>query len=195
MIIICFRFLDLLLEEDRRRSVQDLPRKSSIARRSTSTSNVSDNEDRILAYESGSSKGVHFSPVVSEVNWNNDSQSTPSTAERESSYSLSSTPERDAIETFTKVLLEQPPRATPQRSQRFSGSQPDLQQVSNLTLFTTYYFISYSSIYFFVFFFFIFSCLFGFFFCIYFFLGFYSLVFLLLYIIYFFLSCFPFFFF
>jgi hypothetical protein len=114
------RFVEMLLDDERRRSTQDIPRKSSLVNHSTSTSCISDAEDKTLNYESGSTKGVHFSPVVSEVNWN-DSQSTPSTVERESSYSLSSTPERDSLDTLTQTLLQTGPP-----SKVLSESQPDL---------------------------------------------------------------------
>lgn len=73
----------------------------------------------------GSTKEVHFSPVVSEVNWP-DNTSTPSTAERESSYSLSSSPDRDSLDTLTKHLLE---RGTPPRR---TGSQPELPRPSHI---------------------------------------------------------------
>nr|XP_015839686.1 PREDICTED: uncharacterized protein LOC661447 isoform X2 [Tribolium castaneum] len=114
------RFIGMI-EDERRKSVQDLPRKSSLANHSTSTSCVSDVEEKTLLinYESGSTKEVHFSPVVSEVNWP-DHSSTPSTAERESSYSLSSSPDRD-LDTLAKSLLGRNP--TPPRR---TGSQPDL---------------------------------------------------------------------
>ncbi|RZC36856.1 hypothetical protein BDFB_006467, partial [Asbolus verrucosus] len=115
------RIMDLLLEDERRRSVQDIPRKSSLVNHSTSTSCVSDLEDH-KNLESSSSKGVHFSPVVSEVNW--PENSTPSTIERESSYSLSSTPERESLNALTKALLETRHPTPP--PQRFSASNPDL---------------------------------------------------------------------
>lgn len=116
-------------------SNQDLPRKSSLINRSTSTSGVSDVEEKTLTYTksfSGStnSKGVHFSPVVSEVNWQDDSNSP----ERESSYSLSSTPEKElpvrAPSPPTPPLVRPKPSVpsvpTPV-DPRVCLSQPDLQ--------------------------------------------------------------------
>lgn len=116
-------------------SNQDLPRKSSLVNRSTSTSGVSDVEEKTLTHTksfSGStnSKGVHFSPVVSEVNWQDDSNSP----ERESSYSLSSTPEREfparSPSPPTPPLVRPKPTvpiATPVADPRVCLSQPDLQ--------------------------------------------------------------------
>lgn len=112
-------------------SIQDLPRKSSLVNRSTSTS-VSDAEEKTLTPTksfSGStnSKGVHFSPVVSEVNWQDDSNSP----DRESSYSLSSTPEKELIrETAppTPPLIKPTPRMISHIDTRAYVSQPDLQR-------------------------------------------------------------------
>lgn len=51
------RFIEMMIDEERRRSVQDLPRdvprKSSLVNHSTSTSCVSDVEEKTLNYESG----------------------------------------------------------------------------------------------------------------------------------------------
>ncbi|KAG5896475.1 hypothetical protein JTB14_005856 [Gonioctena quinquepunctata] len=109
-------------DEERRKSVQDIRRKGSIIKSSTSTSGMSD-EDKTLTSLNGSvsSKGVHFSPVVSEVNWRDDSVSTV-TPDRESSYSFgSSSPERRRSP--PKIAKPQPRLATPAR---LSHSQPDL---------------------------------------------------------------------
>lgn len=115
-------------------SNQDLPRKSSLVNRSTSsTSGVSDVEEKTLTHTksfSGStnSKGVHFSPVVSEVNWQDDSNSP----DRESSYSLSSTPERELP--VRPPSPPTPPLVRPKATvpitasdPRVCLSQPDLQ--------------------------------------------------------------------
>lgn len=113
------------LQDERRRSTQDIPRKNSIIKSSTSTSGLSDADEKTMtslrSFGSTNSRGVHFSPVVSEVNWQDDSVST-ATPERESSYSLESTPERE--------IAKQPQRqanfaATPIQ-QRLSISQPEL---------------------------------------------------------------------
>ncbi|XP_017783603.1 PREDICTED: uncharacterized protein LOC108567571 isoform X2 [Nicrophorus vespilloides] len=78
-----------------------------VMNRSTSTSGVSEDEKNLKPAKSFSgssgSKGVHFSPVVAEVNWR-DSVST----ERESSYSLSSSPEPEV-----KVSSSQPELKSP----------------------------------------------------------------------------------
>lgn len=122
-------------------SNQDLPRKSSLINRSTSTSGVSDVEEKTLTHTksftgSTNSKGVHFSPVVSEVNWQDDSNSP----DRESSYSLSSTPERELhvrppspptpplLRPKPNVPPPQPP-SHPTTDPRVCLSQPDLQNL------------------------------------------------------------------
>nr|CAI5868029.1 unnamed protein product [Callosobruchus analis] len=106
-------------DEERRRSVYDIRRKNSGIKSSTSTSGLSDAEEKTLSYAgSTNSKGVHFSPVVSEVNWRDSSISTV-TPDRESSvYSLeSSSPERRAS----------PPKEIHQpRPRRLAYSQPNL---------------------------------------------------------------------
>lgn len=113
-------------------SIQDLPRKSSLINRSTSTSGVSDVEEKTLSPSksftgSTSSKGVHFSPVVSEVNWQDDSNSP----DRESSYSLSSTPEGELIihqpSPPTPPLVKPKPVIPANVETRQYASQPDLQ--------------------------------------------------------------------
>ncbi|XP_057659058.1 uncharacterized protein LOC130895646 isoform X1 [Diorhabda carinulata] len=98
-------------EEDRRKSSMDIARKGS------STSGVSDVEEKTrmsLRSFNGSNRGVHFSPVVSEVNWRDDSVSTV-TPDRESSYSLGSSSSGRGSPALIK------PRAV-----RMSYSQPDL---------------------------------------------------------------------
>ncbi|XP_022919273.1 serine-rich adhesin for platelets [Onthophagus taurus] len=67
------------------------PRKSSLANKSTTSTSSDNDESKNLSFTrsfsgSTSSKGVHFCPIVSEVNWRDDSLST----EREDSSSLSS---------------------------------------------------------------------------------------------------------
>lgn len=85
-----FNFPGYKEETDKRRSLMEVPRKSSIAARSTSTSEMSEADGKTKSFNgSTSSKGVHFCPFVSEVNWRDDSESTG----RDSSYSLSSTPD------------------------------------------------------------------------------------------------------
>lgn len=81
-------------------------------------------------YETGgSSKGVHFSPVVSEVNWqNDDGQSTPSTIERESS----SSPDLDHL---TYALLDARFTPPPPAKGWMGGSQPVLNQHQSKTTF------------------------------------------------------------
>lgn len=113
-------------------SVHDIVRKSSLNDVSSSASGVSDVEEKTLTPSksfSGStnSKGVHFSPVVSEVNWQDDSNSP----ERESSYSLSSTPEKEIVRELTPPIIR--PRArmpvpTSSIDPRSYTSQPDLQR-------------------------------------------------------------------
>ncbi|XP_072386474.1 uncharacterized protein [Diabrotica undecimpunctata] len=116
---------ELSYEDERRKSSLDLVRKGSIIKSSTSTSGLSDAEDKPRASVrsftgSTNSKGVHFSPVVSEVNWKDDSVSTV-TPDRESSYSLgSSSPDRSS-----------PPRELIKpRAVRLTSSQPDLSDDS-----------------------------------------------------------------
>ncbi|VEN47300.1 unnamed protein product, partial [Callosobruchus maculatus] len=106
-------------DDERRRSAYDIRRKNSGIKSSTSTSGLSDGEEKTLSYAgSTNSKGVHFSPVVSEVNWRDSSISTV-TPDRESSvYSLeSSSPERRAS----------PPKEIHKpRARRLAYSQPNL---------------------------------------------------------------------
>ncbi|KAL3276887.1 hypothetical protein HHI36_012258 [Cryptolaemus montrouzieri] len=110
--------------EERRKSTYDVRRTD----RSTSTSGMSDFDDKTITSakslaESTSSKGVHFSPLVDEVNWNDDTTESTETIERESSYSLQSSPERETSPpspTPVERLLESPEPG------RMSYSQPDL---------------------------------------------------------------------
>lgn len=116
-----------LFDEERRKSVQDIRRKGSIIKSSTSTSGMSDAEERTMTSVksfngSNCSKGVHFSPVVSEVNWRDDSVSTV-TPDRESSYSFgSSSPERRPSP--PKQIYK--PKARLATPVRLTSSQPDL---------------------------------------------------------------------
>ncbi|CAH1983248.1 unnamed protein product [Acanthoscelides obtectus] len=106
-------------DEERRRSAYDIRRKNSIIKSSTSTSGLSDADEKTLSYAgSTNSKGVHFSPVVSEVNWRDSSISTV-TPDRESSvYSLeSSSPERRP---------SPPTEIHKPKARRFAYSQPNL---------------------------------------------------------------------
>lgn len=106
---------NLSVEEDK----PVFPRKSSLINRTSLASTSSENEDKTLTAStksmngSLSSKGVHFCPVVAEVNWR-DSAST----DRASSCSLSSTP--------SPKLIRPEPRL-PERG--MSVSQPELQMV------------------------------------------------------------------
>ncbi|KAI4460275.1 hypothetical protein MML48_6g00006393 [Holotrichia oblita] len=98
---------------------QGITRKSSLINRTSLASTSSENDDKTLTAStksmngSLSSKGVHFCPVVAEVNWR-DSAST----DRASSCSLSSTP--------SPKLIRPEPRL-PERA--LSVSQPELQMV------------------------------------------------------------------
>lgn len=119
-------------ECERRKSVENLRRKSSITiKESTSTSGVSDTEDKaapdsIKSYSSNNSRGVHFSPVVSEVNWRDSSVSTV-TPDRESVYSFgSSSPERRRSPAPMKEVLK--PRARLGTPVGLSYSQPALNE-------------------------------------------------------------------
>ena len=113
----------------KRNSMLEMPRKSSLVNRSTSTSGVSDNDEKTMTPTksfsgSTSSKGVHFCPVVAEHKWRDKSAST----ERESSYSLPSTPDG----TSTEAREDSPPRIVrpePRIAERAYVSQPDLQTV------------------------------------------------------------------
>lgn len=113
-------------QDERRRSSYDVRRKSSLIDRSTSTSGVSDFDDKTITSAKSlgetSSKGVHFNPLVDEVNWDDDSEST-GTIERESSYSLQSSPERELSPPSTPV--ERKSSRSPEPG-RMSYSQPDL---------------------------------------------------------------------
>ncbi|XP_045469344.1 uncharacterized protein LOC123677004 isoform X2 [Harmonia axyridis] len=109
-------------QDERRRSCYDVRRKNSLINGSTSTSGVSDFDDKTITSAKSlgetSSKGVHFNPLVDEVNWNDDSESS-GTAERESSYSLRSSPERELTPVERKNSRSPEPG-------RMSYSQPDL---------------------------------------------------------------------
>lgn len=113
-------------------SVRDIARKSSLMNISTSTSGVSDAEEKMLTSTksfSGStnSKGVHFSPVVSEVNWRDDSNSP----ERESSYSLSSTPEKEIVRELTPPIIRPKPRIPTSANARAYASHSDLPNIQH----------------------------------------------------------------
>ncbi|XP_065156297.1 uncharacterized protein [Atheta coriaria] len=91
------------------------PRKSSLINRSISTNEIQqkndENDKNLVKSLSNSTKGVHFSPVISEVNWRDDSASI--TTEHEDS-SCSTTPDRDV----------QGPVVPPRKL--FTRSQPEL---------------------------------------------------------------------
>lgn len=118
-------------EFERRKSVENLKRKSSLTvKSSTSTSGVSDTEEKthesLKSFSSNNSRGVHFSPVVSEVNWRDSSISTV-TPDRESVYSFgSSSPERKRSPPPSKKIVK--PRARLGTPVGLSHSQPSLHQ-------------------------------------------------------------------
>lgn len=105
----------------------EIGRKDSLIKSSTSTSGMSDIED--MKMTSSNTKGVHFSPVVSEANWpqrDSSSVSTTVTLERESSYNLSSD---ELTPPPTPKLIKpkcnkRPP--TPSNIRARSMSQPEL---------------------------------------------------------------------
>ncbi|GJQ85814.1 hypothetical protein Trydic_g20369 [Trypoxylus dichotomus] len=107
--------------ENKRNSMLEMPRKSSLINRSSIASTSSENDDKTLTASTKSmngstnSKGVHFCPVVAEVNWRDSVCS-----DRESSYSLSSTPRASP-----KLIRPEPKLA----ERAMSVSQPELQMV------------------------------------------------------------------
>ncbi|KAK4881760.1 hypothetical protein RN001_005079 [Aquatica leii] len=109
-------------------SNQNFVRKSSLVNHSASTSGLSDDEKTLVNTKSfgGSvgSKGVHFCPIVAEVNWH-DSETT---SDKDSSYSLSSTPECEDVHVKppTPPIIRPQPRILTVTAQ-VSKSQPDLQ--------------------------------------------------------------------
>lgn len=117
--------------EDRRKSAENLKRKSSITiKSSTSTSGVSDTEEKthesLKSFSSNNSRGVHFSPVVSELNWRESSISTV-TPDRESVYSFgSSSPERRNSPPPVKKVVK--PRSRLGTPVGLSNSQPALNE-------------------------------------------------------------------
>lgn len=114
---------------ERRKSTENLKRKSSITiKSSTSTSGVSDTEEKthesLKSFSSNNSRGVHFSPVVSELNWRESSISTV-TPDRESVYSFgSSSPERRKSPPPVKKVVK--PRSRLGTPVGLSNSQPAL---------------------------------------------------------------------
>uniref|UniRef100_A0AAR5PQ87 Uncharacterized protein n=1 Tax=Dendroctonus ponderosae TaxID=77166 RepID=A0AAR5PQ87_DENPD len=106
-------------------------RKGSIIKSSTSTSGMSDIDDKTLRHSvksftgSSGSKGVHFSPVVAEVNWQDDASNSTVTPDRDSLYSLnSSSPEPRTPPPKPKLLKPKPQYGS--IPSRRSVSQPDL---------------------------------------------------------------------
>lgn len=111
-------------------SSQNIPRKSSFANPSSSTSD----EERTLTSTksfsgSAGSKGVHFCPVVAEVNWHDNDSDT--TTEKDSSYSISSTSDFDIH--YHKPKPPTPPlsrvraRGPSPADSRICASEPELQ--------------------------------------------------------------------
>lgn len=106
------------------RSMQNVPRKSSLIDRSLSSTAVSDDPDdktitsKTFSGSGSTTKGVHFCPIVSEVSWR-DSCSTSSDM---SSYSVSSTPHEQSQSPEPNYPPIKPPRK--------SSSQPELPQSS-----------------------------------------------------------------
>ncbi|CAG9772900.1 unnamed protein product [Ceutorhynchus assimilis] len=110
-------------------------RKGSIIKSSTSTSGMSDIDDRTLRNSvksfsgSNGSKGVHFSPVVAEVNWRDDASTSTVTPDRESLYSLrSSSPE---LARHSPVLIKPTPQYAGSSNSRRSVSHPDLSDTDS----------------------------------------------------------------
>ncbi|XP_060527330.1 uncharacterized protein LOC132702599 isoform X2 [Cylas formicarius] len=132
-------------DDDRRKSTQEIcskcgnfesvsvERKGSIIKSSTSTSGMSDVDEKTLRNSvrsftgSTGSKGVHFSPVVDEMKWRDDNSISTATPERESSYSLdSSSPEPLRNVDVDVVKLVKPKPRYGNGATRRSVSQPDL---------------------------------------------------------------------
>ncbi|KAL1506213.1 hypothetical protein ABEB36_005613 [Hypothenemus hampei] len=106
-------------------------RKGSIIKSSTSTSGMSDIEDKTFRHSisgSNGSKGVHFSPVVAEVNWQDDASTSTVTPDSDSLYSLnSSSPEPKKMSSKSKLIRPKPQYPLQQQQQaRRSVSQPDI---------------------------------------------------------------------
>uniref|UniRef100_A0A1Y1LXI2 Uncharacterized protein n=2 Tax=Photinus pyralis TaxID=7054 RepID=A0A1Y1LXI2_PHOPY len=109
-------------------STQSFKRKSSLVNHSnSSTSGLSDDDKTLVNAKSFSgstgSKGVHFCPIVAEVNWH-DSETT---SEKDSSYSLSSTPECEDVKqkSPTPPIIRPHPRVLV--TAEVSRSQPELK--------------------------------------------------------------------
>ncbi|XP_018323997.1 uncharacterized protein LOC108736170 isoform X2 [Agrilus planipennis] len=117
--------------EDVTQSSQNIARKSSLVDQSSNTSDERTLTSAKSYSGSTNSKGVHFCPVVSEVNWRDQSESRTTSTEKDSTYSLSSsTPEldnedgqrnRDSLCIMKPIAV----RATPKEKQH-SVSEPDL---------------------------------------------------------------------
>lgn len=110
----------------KRSSMYEMQRKIPFVNKSTSTSGTSDMEEKTLKYSksfsgSVSSSKVHFSPVVSEVNWKDESD----TSDKDSSnFSSSSSPDRDVRKgEHRRIPLIKP------KPRKFSVSQPELIKV------------------------------------------------------------------
>ncbi|KAF5296759.1 hypothetical protein FQR65_LT10160 [Abscondita terminalis] len=109
-------------------SKQTFVRKSSLVNHSASTSGLSDDDKTLVSTKpfggSTGSKGVHFCPIVAEVNWH-DSETT---TDKDSSYSLSSTPDCEEMQAKppTPPIIRPQPRILTVTAQ-VSKSQPELQ--------------------------------------------------------------------
>ncbi|XP_050297290.1 uncharacterized protein LOC126736792 [Anthonomus grandis grandis] len=130
------------IEEDRNKNIlldcsnseceEGFRRKGSIIKSSTSTSGMSDIEEKYQSLKdsvrsfsgSSGSKGVHFSPVVAEVNWRDDVSTSTVTPDRESLYSLNSSSPEPLRRESPKLLKPRP--QYPNSHSRRSVSQPDL---------------------------------------------------------------------
>lgn len=116
-------------------------RRDSIIKSSTSASESDPNDTKTQApsvesfgsNNSSTPKEVHFSPIVSEVKWKEDSVDSASTLtpERESSFSIASSPERDVTPTLPVMMRPKPRRPTPISKRVRSVSQPDLSDNEN----------------------------------------------------------------
>ncbi|XP_030755529.1 uncharacterized protein LOC115881940 isoform X3 [Sitophilus oryzae] len=128
---------NILLDTSNDETEVVMRRKGSIIKSSTSTSGMSDIDDKTLRNSvksftgSTGSKGVTFAPVVAEVNWGDDASVSTATPDRESSYSLdSSSPE--PVRSPPPQKLVKPRARYPRPQSRRSVSQPDLSDTDGV---------------------------------------------------------------
>ncbi|XP_066159299.1 serine-rich adhesin for platelets isoform X1 [Euwallacea fornicatus] len=129
------RSKNILLDCSNDESEGNVQRKGSIIKSSTSTSGMSDIEDKTLHSVksftgSNGSKGVHFSPVVAEVNWHDDASTSTVTPDRESIYSLNSSSPEPCGVSPRPVVVKPKPQYPPSRARR-SLSQPDISDTES----------------------------------------------------------------